>query len=196
MLTCALLAPASAQTAASSEKQAAIKELVFLVNGDNKAVEIMNVMVAQYQASQDATLKSILDERTDLTDDERKICEDIIVAERKATFKRFEDKLMQKIDLGKMINDIASALYDKYFTLEEIKDLNAFYKSPTGQKTLKTMTSVAGDTVQMVQDELMPKMMLVLKEVADEDRAQIEQKINARKPRPKKKAVKQRSGKA
>ncbi len=114
----------------------------------------------------------------------------IIAGEKKYSFKRYQDKLMQKINFNEMVNEIASTLYDKYFTLEEIRDLNAFYKSPTGQKALKTMTPIAADTMQIMQEQLMPKLMIVFKEITDEDRAEIEQKINARNPKPKKNANK------
>jgi hypothetical protein len=185
MLTVALLASASAQTVASTEKQAAIKELVSLVNGDNKAEGIINIMTAQMQESEDANIKSVLNEQTNLTAAERKSIEDSLAADKKHSLKRFQDKLMQKLNCSELINEIALVVYDKYYTLEEIRDLNAFYKTPTGQKTLKMMTPIMSDTMQMLQERLLPKIPVIIKELEDEDRQEIEQKINARKPKPK-----------
>ncbi len=190
MLTCALFASASAQTTTSTEKQAAIKELVFLINGDNKMEEMMNAMVPQLQAQQDATMKSMLDERTDLTVTERKALEDSLADNKKYSIKRFMDKVMQKLNYNELINDIAYNIYDKYFTLEEIRDVNAFYKTTTGQKFLKSMPPIMTDTMVAMQERVMPKMMIVMKELMDEDRLEIEQKINTKKPKPKKKAGK------
>lgn len=189
-MTFALLASASAQTEASSEKQASIKELIYIINGDNKAEELVNIMTAQMQASQDATIKTILDERTDLTVNERKSIENSLINDKKNSLKRFQDRLMQKLNYNALINEVAYNVYDKYYTLEEIKDLNAFYKTPTGQKSLKVMTPIMSDTMQMIQERLLPKIPIIIKELQEEDRLEIEQKINARKPKPKKKASK------
>lgn len=188
LLTCALSAAASAQTAAVSEKQAAIKELVFLINGDNKMEEIMNQMVPQIQAQQDAALKSTLDERTDLTANERKSLEDSFADDRKFSVKRLMDKMLQKLDYNELISEIAYSVYDKYYTLEELRDLTAFYKSPTGQKTLKMMAPIMVDMMQAMQERVAPKMMNVIKEIIEEDKAEIAGKINARKPKQKKSA--------
>lgn len=186
MLTCILFASASAQTT-TSEKQAAIKELVFLINGDNKMEEMMNAMAPQLQASQDAAMKSMLDERTDLTVTERQSLEDSLINDKKYSVKRLLDKMMQRLNYNELINEIAYSIYDKYYTLEELKDLNAFFKTPTGQKSLKMMTPIMTDTMLAIQQRVMPKMMIVMKELMDEDRLEIEQKINTKKPKPKKK---------
>ncbi len=186
MLTCAL--SASAQTTTASEKQAAIKELVFLMNGDNKMEEMMTAMVPQMQAQQDATLKSSLDERTDLTAAEKQALAESFVSDRKYSVKRLMDKMMQKLNYNELVNEITSTMLDKYYTLEEIKDLSAFYKTPTGQKALKMMAPVMTDTMTAMQERVMPKIMMVIKEMMDEDKAEIAQKINAKKPRTKKAA--------
>ncbi len=190
MLTCALLAPVSAQTAVSSEKQAAIKELVFLINGDNKMEEVMNAMIPQLQAQQDAALKSSHDNQTDLTAAEKQALADTFASQRKYSVKRLMDKMMQKLNYNELINEISSTLLDKYYTLEEVKDLTAFYKTPTGLKSLKMMAPMMTDTMLAMQEKVMPKMMIVMKEIMEEDKAEIEQKINAKKPGRKKNASK------
>lgn len=186
MLACVMFAQASAQTGSASEKQTAVKELVSLISGDNKIEEMMNAMVPQLQAQQDATLKAALDALTDLTAAEKQALADSIAGDRKYSVKRLMDRMLQKINMNELMNEIAYTVYDKHFTLAEIKDLIAFYKTPTGQKSLKMMTPLLTDTMTAVQEHVMPKMMIVIKEIMDEDRAEIEQKINAQKPKAKK----------
>ncbi|HEX9960161.1 MAG TPA: hypothetical protein VGB00_04480, partial [Pyrinomonadaceae bacterium] len=74
----AFFAPANAQTAVAPDKQAALKELVALVNGDNKAEDILNIMLAQMDASRDMSVKAVINERTDLTPAEKKALEESI----------------------------------------------------------------------------------------------------------------------
>lgn len=185
IITCAAFAPALAQTGDAAAKQAAIKELVSMINTDNRAEDFVNIMSANFEATEEATVKAMLDERTDLTAADKKSLEATLLGDRRVSVKRFQDKLMQKLDYSATINEIAESVYDKYYTLDEIRDLAAFYKTPTGQKSLKMMTPIAADTMRAVQERLTPKIPLVIKEIEDEDRADIERKINARKPKAK-----------
>lgn len=188
MLTCAMLASVSAQTAVPTEKQAAVKELVALMTVDNNLEDMMKAMVPQMQAQQDAAMKASLDAQTDLTAAEKQALADSVGAQSRMSVKRLMDKLTERLNYNEMMNEITYSIYDKHFTLAEIKDLTAFYRSPTGQKLLKTMTPIMSDTMTAMQERVMPKMMTVIKELMDEDKAEIERAINAKKPRAKKPA--------
>jgi len=63
----AFLTQIKAQTAISDEKQAALKELVALFNENNKVGDIVALMSRQMEASRVAVVKSMLDERNDLS---------------------------------------------------------------------------------------------------------------------------------
>lgn len=190
ILTAAQCAAAQTPAAASTEKQAAIAELIGLLNPDNKLEELAKAMSAQVQTMQGVVVEEMLDQRTDLTAAERRTLEAELVNNRKYSLKHFQDKLMSRVDYNGIINEIGGALYDKYYTLEEVRDLIAFYKTATGQKSIKVMTPIALESQRLTLARLMPAINVVFKELMDEDRADIERKINAVKPNTKKKPVK------
>jgi hypothetical protein len=43
-------------------------------------------------------------------------------------------------------------LYDKYYTLEDLKGINAFYESPAGQKILNTMPQIMQESMKLGQE--------------------------------------------
>ena len=190
IVTFALIARANAQTAVPTEKQAAIKELIGLINTDNKAEELVAIFDKQMSGTRVTIVESILSDRADLTEAEKKSLREVLVVKMEEYAKGFQEKLMQKLNYTEMINEISTIVYDKYFTLEEIKDLIAFYKTPTGQKTLKTMTPLMSDTLQLTMERMLPKIPIVMEELQQEERQYIEKEVNARKPRPKKPAGK------
>lgn len=64
----------------------------------------------------------------------------------------------------------APAVYARHFTVQELRDLLAFYKSPVGAKTLRTMPAVMAELgqemaprIQAFQTELHAKMEATLK---------------------------------
>jgi hypothetical protein len=181
----AFLAQANAQTAVAPEKQAALKELVALVNGDNKAEDLLNVMMRQIDASRDVTYKAIISERTDLSPAEKKALEESLLDVMQKSSERFKAKFRARLNYSEMINEVTYIVYDKHYTLEEIKELIAFYKTPTGQKVLKIMPAVAEDAMKLTQERLLPKIPGIIQELLEEDRREIEQQINSRKPKAK-----------
>src|SRR5688572_24190996 len=50
----------------------------------------------------------------------------------------FWDKFEEKMDMRELIEKIIP-LYDKYYTLEDLKAVNAFYETKAGQKILSTL---------------------------------------------------------
>ena len=174
----------NAQEAISPAKLAAINELMALIKVDDKAEDIVRLMTVQLQATRAETVKTILDKRTDLTKAEKASLEDEFLKDEKESIRRFQDKLIARLNFSKTVNEISAGVYDKYYTLEELKDLIAFYKTPTGQKSLRLMTPIFAETMRQMQERLLPKVPIVMQELQDEDRKEIEQKINARKPKP------------
>lgn len=176
----------NAQNDILPEKQQAIKDLLLLINKDNNSEDMTKAMMAQMDLMHEEIVKAILDERTDLTASERKNVEKALIGEYQKQSKIFQDKLIQKLDLNKTMGEIMTALYDKYYTLEEINDLTAFYKTPTGQKTLKTMQPLVLDTLKMTQEKLVPKMISIMQEIREEQRREIAKKAEEIMPRKRK----------
>ncbi|HMS43852.1 MAG TPA: DUF2059 domain-containing protein [Pyrinomonadaceae bacterium] len=175
-----------AQNEISAEKRQAIKDLIALINKDNNSEELFRVLMTQMEESNAEIIKTILDERTDLTQAERKDLEKQLVDNYKNQSKVFQDKLMQKLDYNAMTEEIMTTVYDKYYTLEEINDLIVFYKSPTGQKTLKTMQPLMIDTLKLTQEKLGPKILSVIQEIRDEQKREIAKKAEEIMPRKRK----------
>jgi uncharacterized protein len=188
--TFVLLASANAQNDIAPEKQAAIKEIVALMNADNQIEQMVQVFSSQMDDTRRQTVKAILNERTDLSPAEKKQIEDSLLANDKVGFKKYQERLLAKLDYQTVMNEMMLVVYDKFFTLEELKDLLVFYKSPTGQKMLKLMPDIAAESMKVTQEKLLPKLLNALKEIEQEDRRDIEQKIDAKKPRAKKPAAK------
>ena len=43
-------------------------------------------------------------------------------------------------------------LYDKYYTLDDLKAINAFYASPTGQKVLTSLPQIMQESMKIGQE--------------------------------------------
>lgn len=63
----------------------------------------------------------------------------------------FWQKFQQRMDTHELVEKIIP-IYDKYYTLEDLKAINAFYQSPPGQKMLSSLPQVMKESMQVGQE--------------------------------------------
>jgi hypothetical protein len=63
----------------------------------------------------------------------------------------FWTKFQQKIDTRDLIEKLIP-IYDKYYTTEDIRAVNAFYETPTGQKLISTLPQVMQEAMKVGQE--------------------------------------------
>jgi hypothetical protein len=61
-------------------------------------------------------------------------------------WKRFEEKF----DTRELLQ-LVMPLYDKYYTMEDLKAINAFYESPAGQKVVTTLPQITQESMKIGQ---------------------------------------------
>ena len=63
----------------------------------------------------------------------------------------FWTKFQQKMNTRELIERVIP-VYDKYYTTEDIKAVNTFYESPSGQKLLATLPQLMQETMKIGQE--------------------------------------------
>lgn len=63
--------------------------------------------------------------------------------------------------------------YSKYYSVQELKDLTAFYSSPTGKKFIEVQDQVGRDVVNGLMQKYMPQAIQATRSTADSDIAAI-----------------------
>ena len=90
--------------------------------------------------------------------------------------KAFRERVFKQIDIAKTVEDIAVALYTKYFSDQELSDLIAFYKTPTGKKSMQVLPTLATESIQMAQEKMGPTLEKIVKELLEEERKAVSSK--------------------
>jgi uncharacterized protein len=97
-------------------------------------------------------------------------------AQKKAAIAQAEKELPQAAQAvadtmndPKMLDELMAEmtpLYTKYYNAEELRAMTAFYRSPVGAKMLTTMPQVMGESMQISQRVVMPRMMAMIEKLA------------------------------
>lgn len=173
LILCVLLCGSAARTRAqpnmTPEKRALIKQLLDATNDPKTAQVVMNMMHSQAETSSQKLMIDIISERDDLDSREKDALRQKLLASTARMTKRFRELMAQRIDLTKILEAISYSLYDKYFTEAEIKDLIAFYRSPTGKKSIEVMPKLFDDSMTRASAELTSKLRQIMKEITDEE---------------------------
>jgi hypothetical protein len=67
------------------------------------------------------------------------------------TSAEFWNKFEEKLDVHELLEKVIP-VYDKYYTLEDLKAVNAFYETPAGKKILSTLPQVSQECMKIGQE--------------------------------------------
>jgi hypothetical protein len=165
--------PAAATAAPDPAKQAAIKNLLDAIDAQKLVSAIGNS--AQMQAKQlvPAILSDALSENKTMNDKQKQAS---VPSLQKNAVPKLVDSAGQVFATDSFRTDAMQAQYDayaKYYTTQEINDLTAFYKSPTGRKFIQVQDQVGRDVVNGLMQKYMPQSIKATRAQADREVASV-----------------------
>ena len=149
----------------SQEKRALIKELLEITESTKNAEQIMDSMVrSELPKLVSAVLKNAPALDSDRPEIQKQFSE---IVSRMAG--KYRDRVVKKIDVNQLIEQVSYPIYDKYFTESELRDIIGFYKSSTGKKAISLMPQIFNDSFQRTNEILMPQMSRIMTEIITEE---------------------------
>jgi uncharacterized protein len=149
----------------SQEKRALIKELLELTESSKNAQQIMDAMVrAELPKLVSTILQNVPSLDSDRPETQKKLSD---IVSRMAS--KYRDRVIKKIDVNQLIDQVSYPIYDKYFTTSELRDIIGFYNSATGKKAIAVLPQVVGDSMKRTNEILLPKMTSIMTEIIAEE---------------------------
>ncbi|HKV38535.1 MAG TPA: DUF2059 domain-containing protein [Blastocatellia bacterium] len=159
-----------AQESLTPEKRALIKELMTVTNVSANTQSIMDTMLGQMGKIMPDMIRSRLPKESEeggsAEDQEQRQELAAQVAER--VMKRFRELFPERVNMPGVVEQIYYALYDKYFSEQEIKDLITFYKTPTGQKSIQVLPQLFSESLQRTSEMIEPKVIQMTRDIIQE----------------------------
>ena len=159
-----------AKSGDETEKAAVVKELLDASRVTRNAQMGFNMVMDQELKGLNAGLANAIDQDSKLTKEEKVSKKQELTAKIDKRLQRFKQLSEEKIQLPRLTTDVYVKLYEKYFSLQELKDMVAWYKSPTGQHTLDVLPQLSAEAMQMINANLMPKMRDVSQQLELEEK--------------------------
>ena len=165
--------PAFVQDKPDSEKVALIKKLFVLMDIKNMQESIM---ASSWQDLEEQIMKGMSGTMVNPTapKEQQEAMERAMLEYSKRISTKFQVRMKEKINIAELTERITLPIYDKTFSVAEIKDLIAFYETPTGQKMVKSMPQMTQETMQKTMEAVMPQIMQIMSEVSEEEKGTLE----------------------
>jgi hypothetical protein len=155
-------------TEISAEKKAVIAEIIKVTKAEEQMKDTLEKILGQMDAMYPAIVDSLVESDKSLSPVEREKLKSEMINRNAEISKKFNRKFIAAINYSEFLDQVFYPLYDKFFTVEELNDLLAFYKSPTGQKFNSVMPEFSGESIKLTQTYLLPKIDGLMKELMED----------------------------
>jgi hypothetical protein len=143
---------------------------------------IRNALSVQIEKDVSAMLNRIIGQDTKLTKQEREELQQKVGENARKSRERFNRLFSERVNYPQLVEEVCYEVYDKYYTLDELKDLIAFYKTPVGQKTIRIMPDLFAESMAKTNERLQPRLEPLIKEIVEEETKAIQESLPKRTP--------------
>ena len=156
-------------TAASENKQELILEILSAAADDQTAAWMIQVFLVKLRPAYRDMIAEIMKTEQGLTEEEK-----ALLVERLNDFEQFAERfstlLPERLDFESVRTTVYAPLWERHFDEQELREIAAFYKSPTGQKVLRVMPGMMEEGMETTFRVTQPRVMEVVGEVLAEQR--------------------------
>jgi hypothetical protein len=169
LIAACFVCSASAQSGISDEKRKLIAEMIIVFKMDSQMAQITDSMLQEMEKTFPIGYAAAIDARNDLTSVEKAKLKTASAEVFVSVSQKFRARLAVAIDFKKYIEESVYPLYDRLYTEQELKDLIAFYRTPTGQKVIETLPRLVAESQESAREKLLPQIIPIIQQVMTEE---------------------------
>jgi len=156
----------------SASKRALIEELLVHSVGAGTANGVAELALAEIAPVYGSLVNEVLASEPDLSVSDRQVLQ-AELADFDAFAKAFREQFATRVDVREIFGAVYGPLYDRYFEEDELLEIAAFYRSPSGRKMLQVMPVLGAEGLNAALPLLQPTVMALVGEVLAQRRSAI-----------------------
>jgi hypothetical protein len=157
----------------SQQKRELIRELVEASGGAISAEEVNRMLLMQFKQVYGSWVEQLVADDPTLTPEERQAMR-AHLGDFDWFSKTFSARFAERIDLARVLERAYFPFYDRYFEESELKELLAFYRTPTGKKAVSVLPAIMHEGMEATQPLLQPQVAALMAEILAERSAELE----------------------
>jgi hypothetical protein len=139
--------------------------------------QIQNVMIVQLQQGFVVSFRETLKDIGNITPEQKEKLQQLFKQSMESYVKRMKVKIAEVMPIKELIDNVYYPAFSKHFTVAEIKEITAFYETPTGQKFISTTPTVMQDSTTTMNERYTPQLQKIGSKIAEEELKKIKPDI-------------------
>lgn len=157
----------------SPVKKALILEYLEVMGVKKNTAEIMDMMLTFQEQETSKTILALAEKDKELSPEMKKEMADSLVKSSAGMYQRLRAAFNEKLNIGRLMEDTALNVYDKNYSESELREIIAFYKTPTGQKIVSSSPKIMQEVMTVFSEKLTPRMQELIKEISEAEFAEM-----------------------
>jgi hypothetical protein len=166
-----------AQALDTKEELKVYQKFFKATNIETQYNQILNVMIVQLQQGFVVSFREAIKNIGDITPEQKEKLKQLVEQSMGSYVKRMKVKIAEVMPLNELINNVYYPAFSKHFTIEEIKEVTAFYETPTGQKFISTTPTVMQESATIMNEKYAPQLQKIGDKIAEEELKKIKPDI-------------------
>lgn len=155
------------QNKVDPEKLALIKEFLQITEATKGAAETSDMMLGLQAEATASTVNALIDNDEDIPPEMKEELKKTIAETSERSDKRIREFFAGRLNFAQIIEEVAVSVYDKHFTAGQLRDIIAFYKTPTGKRLIEVTPALTSDLMTGMMEKMGPKLQDFIKEAAE-----------------------------
>ena len=165
--------PCAGYAETSVKEQVVYDKFFQAIGAEQQYNEMIAILQNQYKQVVSLSLQSHLDMLRNATPEKKEAIAQVISESTARTLKRLTDELAKEMPFEELVRNIYIPIYKKHYSLEEIKEITAFFEGPTGKKFVATSPQLMQQASTQLNEQYGAKIQQVSKVISEEEVAKI-----------------------
>jgi len=159
------------------EKTKVYQKFFEVTGAESQYEQMVNIMISQFQEGFGTSLRGAL-EKVESADTEEKSKFTQMADQSMGRFlKRLKEEMENIMPFKELAKNVYIPVYAKYFRLEEIEKITAFYESAVGKKFVSVSPALMQESMILVNQKYTPKLQEIGADVAQKEFSELGKEI-------------------
>ena len=150
------------------QKRALIREYLEVTHVRKTADDILDAALSQAANDLPELLSEMLKSDSTLTAAEREQALQKVNEVTTRIMRRYAEGIRQ-INFAQIMEDFTASIANKYFTEDELRDLIAFYRTPTGQKSISVLPRIFAESSSQLRQAIGPQVEHLMSDIVRDE---------------------------
>jgi hypothetical protein len=161
----------------SKEEYEVYNNFIIVTGAEAQYNQMIDIMMSQFQQGFSTGVQDAIKNKDNISEKDKTEIQKIINESMNSFMQKLKEKLLEKMPFQELVKNVYMPVYQKYFTIDEIKEITKFYESRTGSKFVSLVPAIMQEEVTVFNQSYNEKVMQISKEIAEIEFSKMKQAI-------------------